>query len=37
MKKIYEELFSGWTTKEAIYGWSLIALQIIFYMIYNKR
>ena len=34
MKKIYEELFSGWTTKEAIYGWSLIALQIIFYMIY---
>lgn len=24
MKKIYEELFSGWTTKEAIYGWSLM-------------
>lgn len=31
---IKEELFGGWSTKEAVYAWSLIAIQILFYVIY---
>ena len=34
MKKLYEELFGGWSAKEQIYAWTLISLQIIFYVIY---
>ena len=30
MKKLYEELFGGWSAKEQIYAWTLISLQIIF-------
>lgn len=31
---IKNELFGGWSRGEAIYGWALIAIQILFYMIY---
>ena len=29
-----EELFSGWSLKESIYGWSLILVQVLFYIVY---
>lgn len=34
MKKLYDELFSGWSNKEMVYGWSLVALQVLFYVVY---
>lgn len=34
MKKLYQELFGGWTVAEQVYAWTLISLQIIFYVIY---
>ena len=34
MKKLHEELFGGWSAKEQIYAWTLISLQIVFYVIY---
>ena len=34
MKKLHEELFGGWSVKEQIYAWTLISLQVVFYVIY---
>lgn len=34
LHKIKEELFGGWTKGEAIYAWSLILLQVGFYIVF---
>lgn len=34
MKNLYEELFGGWSVKEQIYAWTLITLQVVFYVAY---
>lgn len=34
IKKTKEDLFGGWSGKEAIYAWVLIILQIAFYVVY---
>lgn len=34
LANLREELFGGWSKKEAIYAWTLIALQVLFYVIY---
>ena len=34
MKNLYSELFNGWSKRESIYAWTLILLQIIFFIIY---
>lgn len=34
LKNLREELFGGWSKKEGVYAWSLIAIQILFYVFY---
>lgn len=34
LNTVKEELFGGWSKKEAIYAWTLIVLQVLFYVIY---
>lgn len=34
VNKMVKDIFSGWTRGEAIYGWSLMAIQVLFYMFY---
>lgn len=36
MSRIYEDLFGGWSKKEAIYAWFLIGLQVLVFVLYPE-